>query len=435
MLVLGISTIVLAVRFFWLINRDAVNLLFSDQWDAYNPMFRGYGLWGMFTYQHGSHLQGLGAWLIYVYASLTHWNSRADAFVVGSIVALAMPLALVLKYRLFGAFAVSDVCIPLIVLTLSQYETLTVAPNPAPSALPLLFIVAYALAWTISSRMLRYLSVLMLNIGLVYTGYSFFMGLGTVILLGLECVQYLQQRAWHLAGQSTVALAAAAATFASFLSLYRFAPTVGCFRFPYERPWEYLWFMSLMLVRFVGFDFALAPFLATWIGAILLTIAIGIMAQRALRLVRNGVTSDAASLSIVILLGFTLIYATNAAVGRVCLGPNLAQSSRYMTLVIPAFLGIYLHFLTLRPRLRMIMIVLFVMLLLPIPLAVRASDADASGGWRQVKQVWKACYLKHGTIERCGRVAGRLPYPAAAPLQPKLAYLHEHQLNLFLDKH
>lgn len=193
--------------------------------------------------------------------------------------------------------------------------------------------------------------------------------------------------------------------------------------------------MSLMLVRFVGFDFALAPFLATWIGAILLTIAIGIMAQRALRLVRNGVTSDAASLSIVILLGFTLIYATNAAVGRVCLGPNLAQSSRYMTLVIPAFLGIYLHFLTLRPRLRMIMIVLFVMLLLPIPLAVRASDADASGGWRQVKQVWKACYLKHGTIERCGRVAGRLPYPAAAPLQPKLAYLHEHQLNLFLDKH
>ncbi len=51
---------------------------------------------------------------------------------------------------------------------------------------------------------------------------------------------------------------------------------------------------------------------------------------------------------IVILLGFSLTFSAATAVGRVCLGPEGARASRYLTLLIPAFLGIYFSILAIR---------------------------------------------------------------------------------------
>src|SRR5205823_3741646 len=96
------SVVVMGYRFFALINSYAVNLLYYDQWGFYGPLFRKQGIWALFSYQHGPHRQGLGAIVIKIVAGLTQWNSRADAFTVGAIIACAMLTAFYLKRRLFG---------------------------------------------------------------------------------------------------------------------------------------------------------------------------------------------------------------------------------------------------------------------------------------------------------------------------------------------
>ena len=63
-------------------SRYSVNLLYSDQWDYYGPLFRGEGIVKQFTYLHPPHRQGLGLVLIGWLAPLTHWNTRADAMAV-----------------------------------------------------------------------------------------------------------------------------------------------------------------------------------------------------------------------------------------------------------------------------------------------------------------------------------------------------------------
>jgi hypothetical protein len=77
----------------------SVNLLYSDQWDYYGPLFRGEGLIAQFTYLHPPHRQGLGLVLIGWLASATHWNTRADALAVGAGLCAATLLALWLKVR------------------------------------------------------------------------------------------------------------------------------------------------------------------------------------------------------------------------------------------------------------------------------------------------------------------------------------------------
>src|SRR5438552_19010035 len=47
-----------------------------------------------------------------------------------------------------------------------------------------------------------------------------------------------------------------------------------------------------------------------------------------------------------ILVSFSLLFAASAAVGRLCLGPYAAFTSRYCTLLIPAFLAIYFYLLS-----------------------------------------------------------------------------------------
>lgn len=91
-----------------------------------------------------------------------------------------MLLALLLKRRLFGPLSYSDVALPVIFLSLEQYETLLNVPNPAPYAYPLLLIMLYCVALLCRNRLLRYALVLTLNFLLIYTGYGLVMGVVTL---------------------------------------------------------------------------------------------------------------------------------------------------------------------------------------------------------------------------------------------------------------
>ena len=136
-------------------------------------------------------------------------------------------------------------------------------------------------------------------------------------------------------------------------------------------------------------------------------------------------------LIVAVLIGYSLLFGINAAYGRVCLGlPDGAQSSRYLTLLIPAYLGVYL-FLAGLPliRARRILIGCFVILLIPCGIKIPAYASRVANG----KRAWVSCYLRTGDITYCDRFTGFpvYPQPQQNGMQQKLNYLSERRLNLF----
>lgn len=427
------SVVAMAYRFFALINSYAVNLLFSDQWDIYNALFREQGFWALFSYQHGPHRQGLGALVIRIVAGLTEWNSRADAFTVGVIIVCAMLVAFYLKRRLFGSLTLADAIIPLIFLTTTQYESLVITPNPAHGALPVLLVLLSVLAWGMRNAPARYTAVVVLNFLLIFTGFGVFMGLITPLLLALDIFQQIRTGRSNAWVPPLVALAFALMSIYVFSIGYIFQPQIACYQFPHPRPWEYPWFIGLMFARFLGLSYRPAMVPASILGGALLILLVGVLIYHMLMLVRMGMRGRGISAAITIMIGYSLLFCANAAVGRICAGVDSGQSSRYMTLLPPAFFGLYLHLLTLRRMpVRYGALVLFAALLLPLPW--HASDTDVARGFTAGKQRWKACYLKIEDIERCDHDTKFSLYPAPPELKARLAYLKQHHLNLFADQ-
>ncbi len=394
-------SVALGFRLYLIISKYSVNLPFWDQWDFYRPLFDKASLWRLFLWQHGPHREGIGLVLDKFLLDFTHWSTRAEALVIGGLVSVAMLLALHLKRKLFGGgIAFSDVLIPLMFLTPAQWECFTVAPNLS-YAFPLLLIMLYCLAWLQRDALRKYAGVLSLNFVLIYTGFGFFIGLVTLFLLAVDCYQSARGTTKRPFPGCFLALIIAGASLGSFFIDYTWNPTVDCFHFPYRQPLAYLWFMSLMFANFFGARMDLT--LASFLGLAFLLFTVVVLAKHARSLWKERPPSSP-NLVITILVTYCLLFSFGAAVGRICLGIGAAQTSRYVTLLIPGLLGAYFHLLT-RPRIgnRTTLLVVFFVLLLP------GSVQGYRNGlhwYADRKRLWKACYLKNENVEFCDQTTG-----------------------------
>src|SRR5215472_1227326 len=227
-MVVGLAAVALAGRLFLLVNRYAVNIFFSDQWEFNDAtLFESHSWWQVFNWQHGPHRQGLGGVLAKLIEPHFQWDSRIESWVVAGIFVLAMLLALWLKWRIFGTVEYYDVVIPSLFLTATQCEAIFGAANFAHGSLPLLLIVVYCLAWPIRATLPRLLPVVFLNFLLIFTGFGLLMGpITPVALLASFCMSPYDRRR---------ALLYAAAAAASLLSLtafflnYTWNPAVTCY--------------------------------------------------------------------------------------------------------------------------------------------------------------------------------------------------------------
>jgi hypothetical protein len=448
--VIIVSTVFLAVavRLALTVWRYSVNLIFWDQWDFYTPLFNHDSWWRIFTWQHGPHREGIGLVLDKFVLESTRWNSRAEAlFMVAALLAAAL-LALRLKQMLFGSpdsrgpgftgLDYIDIAVPFLFLTFAQMEALVGEANPSYSAIPELLIGLYCLAWMLPKPGARYAAILVLNFLLIYTGFGFFMGVVTIAVLLFE-LRLAFQRATESRTLPVVALLLAAASLASFFYHYRWDPAVPSFHFPDAHPLNYPWFIVLMMSYFLGLRTVV---LASVAGSVLGLAALAILVWHGVRLWRNRgrnrewsapAQTIAVDRTIVILLGFSLLFAGNAALGRVCLGmPQAAQISRYMGLLVPAYLAIYFHLLTWRKSaFRTALLVVFVVAL--VPGAVRMPNGYSPQLVSDGKQAWKTCILQAGNINYCDHAAGLALYPDPRKTQllEKLQFLQRNRLNLY----
>jgi hypothetical protein len=169
-------------------------------------------------------------------------------------------------------------------------------------------------------------------------------------------------------------------------------------------------------------------------GVFLVTAAFTILLWHGVRLWREREASPS-NLIIVLLLSFSLLFSANAAAGRTCFGmPEAAQFSRYMGLLVPAFLAIYFHLLTLQEStVRTALLWLFVLAV--IPGTVRMPNGYSPQMVKDGKLAWKRCILQTGNIEYCDHATGFQVYPdpRRTQLLEKLQFLQKNRLNLYSD--
>jgi hypothetical protein len=339
---------------------------------------------------------------------------------IGTCIFLAMLVALAMKRNLFGSFTYSDIAIPLMFLALAQGETLVGTPNPAHSGFPLLMIMLYCAALLQRNRLFKYGSVLLLNVLLIYTGFGVFMGAVTLGLFVLELYWGVRGVTPGPVALPIIAILIAAASLGSFFVHYIFWPAVDCFVFPYHPIASYARFMALMFWEFVG---PRLPRVGTLIGMAILIVAMtafGVQVRRLLITQRPAPTALVGS----VLLGYSLLFTANAAIGRTCLGIEAALTSRYVTLLIPAFLAIYFYLILLSAtRARKLALGLFLLLLVPSAFAVRTTARKFADG----KRAW--CYLQNENIQYCDSSARFKvnPNPEQDRMKEKLDYLKQHR--------
>lgn len=421
----------MSARLLWMIARNEVNLLYYDEWDLYRkfiPHPRTSWL-ELFLYQPGPHRQGIGYILMQWIAAGSHWNTRAMSFAVATFTIASALLALAIKRRLLGPLACSDAIIPLLFLAPIQYEIFLGAANLPTTSLPIFFVMFYALAWTLQKTGWRYVSILSLNFLLIYCGYGFFIGIVTLLLVGFDLARSL--RDGRDSGPAVIAMLVALASLASFFVGYRFMPAADCFRFPYHPFVHYFWFVALMfanLLRLKGHGL-----LPTIVGLILLAIAAWIFVRN-LRPAWRDDSPHKFRYVMLALTGFSLLYAANAAVGRVCFGVEYGQSSRYAPYLFPVFLAFYFALLELQsPPRRNVIITIYVIALTVAAIFLAPRDRRTIAYYRDGKTGWKACYLRLQDPVACTQQTrfDIYPNPAAIQIRRELDYMQRNHLNLF----
>lgn len=435
-LLIGTSIVLFGFRLFDLINRHAVNILFFDQWDFLSPLFENPTAWEMFTRQHGPHRQGLGLFVSKAVGIATDWNTRAECFTIGFILILVTLLALLLKKRLFGKLTVWDVLIPSITLSFTQIEAASMNPNPAHGALPILMVVISGLLLTLENKYIRYFGLVFITFFATYTGFGFFLGLAIPVIL-LIC--FLLHRANKekppiiIAG---IAFLLSIISFASFFIGYVFDPVAGCFQLSIAPIIDYLSFISLELTTFVGFASMYEATFAKILGFLLFLIMTGVVLSRIYRLQRDR-KDESKHLVIFLFISFSLLFAANSALGRFCHGMEAAQTSRYMTLLIPGWLGLYFAAQNLsRKYIQAAANIILAVLFIILPTQSYRNFDDTMNSYSQIKKRWAACYIENESIANCDKAAGHPIYPApeATDLKRKLDLLEEKQLNLFIKQ-
>ena len=424
----------LVFRLFRLIADWAVNLFFWDQWDFNTvTLFERGDLWQMFDWQHGPHRQGVGALLQVAVEPLYRWSSRGEAFTAGAIIAGAALGALYLEKRLMGRLSYAASIIPISFLGPAQYESLWVMPNFSHGPLPLLLLVVYCLAWTVRRTALRYSLVLLVSFLTTYTGFGFFVGALTPLLL---CVDHFSTAPAERirTGPWVVALGLSLASLASFFHGYTWQPAANCDVNQAEPLPRYGAFAALMLAHAAGARGADLGALLT--GSALLAGVLASLLFSARRLFAAGEADRRRFLVTAALASYELLFCFGTAYGRLCLGVETALSSRYTNYVTLGILGLYLSalFVTRRST-RAVLLFALAGVAAAGSLPIQGADLARIQYTYAVKSSWRSCYLAFKDVERCDwqtRVHV-YPQPDATHLKAKLDYLERAGLNLFSD--
>ena len=418
LLALGLASLILCFRLARFVKAEAVDVLFSDQWQTFTPLFKGESWWATFDRQHGPHRLGIGfvatRWLM----EGTHWDTRWETAFTLCCLFVSAGLALWLKSRLKLPLGLADVAMVALILSPVHYETIVLIPSNYHSITPLALLLGIALCLTSERPLLRY------GLGALLGGLSTFTGFGMVTgavysLLLLTEVWQVRRAASPAARGPRGALLAMACVWLAFFAGYR--ANSGAGPVPSPRLIPLFHYVSRM---FAG-EFQLMDPGFAWLGAGLALAIVVLVAWNA-----GQVASSSARPRVLVLLGATsLAYALLTALGRAHLGVELATSSRYMALLVPGMLVIHLSIAEWPRSLRISAIstawLLLVLLRCPF---LPPPHRDVVRGFQEAKRHWVTAYAASRDIERANRISG---FAMPGVTKDRIGFLEENRLSFF----
>jgi hypothetical protein len=423
------------------IARFQPNVLFRDQWDYLNPLFNHEGWWASVLQQQGPVREGLGLLLTSWILEATSWDIRYDSVWGATMLLVATVLALRLKWRMTGTMAFRDAWIPLVFLSLGQFETVVSTPNQSHSVLPLTLILLTANVWLSTRPVVRYLCAGGLGLMLTFTGFGLFAGGVIAVLLAARALRHAHEREYRSLWPAAIGLTVVVAGWYRFSIGYTFQPAVEGFRFPWP-PWtDYVRFIVLMLnLPSAHIGEASRHYLS---GSILALIVTGTAVYIASLFVRRGASLNDDVL--VLLMWSGVLFVVTTAVGRIPLGVRAGAVPRYLSRMLPIWFAVYL--LAARyPRrvLSAATVLLGLFAVLPYssmgrqPLAewpgtfgIRPWQLNAMVLFGISKVAWADNYLATGSWEnvQAADVPVMHPSPAGSRFDEKLRFLREHKLT------
>lgn len=425
--IVALIFLALAIGLFAFVDHYAINLLYWDQWDFFNGLFEGADPWTLFRWQHGPQRQGVGNLIMAALFWATGWNARSIAFAAATAAMLAGLGALWLVKRMCGQVTLWDVTVPFIFLTTANYETYTGPSNLAHGPLPELFLIAYALSFTVRSHVRRAALIVLVNFFAVTTGFTLLLGGITPAVLLLSAFQPgLGSRE---RGAYAAALALSVATVAHFLSGFAFQTAADCYKFPHDRPWEYVSFAGWILIR--PFN-PVGPMGSGPWPDVLAVLSAAAFLYATFRALQSRGASTLWNVTSVV-MGYTMAFVVVTAIGRVCLGLESAASTRYIPYVLPAILSAYIVMRCELPAGRWRALALALFLVLCVGKETSRQPRDGARAAATVKRTWRDCYLRVHDIAACDQRAGfpAYPWPEFTHMQQKLDWLEARRYNLF----
>lgn len=422
----------MAIRQQHFVDRYAVNVMYYDEWDFYRP-FAGATLWQDFDHQHGPHRMGVGLPIQRELAKRSHFNSRWSAFAVSDLLMLAAALAIPLA-RLCGVtHPLALLPIPLIFLNRSQYEQFLAAADISHAAMPMLLLMLLCLCWFIRFAWLRWLLVVVLSFLTMFTGYGIFVGVVVPVVMLIELVQSARCADRVRSAIAASAMLLMAGAWALFLHGYDLAAAIatggaGLARQPVSQ-------RIFLVAGILAHDLAIRGGTKMVLGAGMLAalVLLSLCILHTSRLLRGGITACASSAVIFCLAAFALIYTANAGAGRTAGGwRGAANTSRYVTLLIPAQLAISLQLATGSNKQRALVLTLA----LAAWLSYGATVLNRSE-WAEVNHLhngliaWRDAYFRLHDEAKADAAAHFLIYPAPGAITDRLRYLEQHRLNFF----
>jgi hypothetical protein len=423
---LGCITTFMVVRLALLVDRYAVDLPYWDQWDIWDGLFQKADLWTLWRWQWGPQRQGLGQWIIALTAWGSDWNVRAEEFVSAFIILLAAMVGLAIPRSLRGRWSASDCLIPIILLTVSMVAVVTEAPNLSHGPLPLLLIMACAYFTSVGDERTRVTGIAVTAAICAQSGFAWFMAVIAVPLLLVLLVGAI--RSGRQAIHHAIGVAAVLVSLSVFFYGLRFTPAVICFRFPDPQPFRYLKFLGVMILQTAEFTLIRAYPLGL-VGAVL---GLGLALWSGFTTVATAGKDRLAS-TVFVLSAFSLTFAANTAMGRVCLGVEAALAERYVPYMLPLLIAGYL-FVSMWPRfprLRRAVIIGCFAILVTKETMLSGRPVEESNYIARIKASFRDCYLGGATLVACSARWPVHPDPKATRLQEKLDYLRDHRLSLF----
>jgi len=427
------------------VGRHAVDCLYLDQWDFLTPLFEGQGAWACFVRQHGPHREGVGLLLTAWLYDRPAWSTRAEAFLLASILVLAAGLAVIVAARLRGRLSASDVVLPLLLLSTAQFEHIVTVPSVSPIILPVLLVLTAAAVCLVPSPVHRVAALAPLHVLCTFTGYAVIGGAAVVLVLALHLAWAWRAAARRAAAAAVAALAVAASTYAAFFSGYRFDPALPEWRFPAAPLLDYLHFVALQYGSALGWRGASPAGSAA--GTALATVVTAAALFSLWRAARAADGRDLGRWSAVAIVALSSLgFAANAAVGRMPLGLGGAFAHRYASF---ALLGIAAALLAGAAATRAAAgpaagrtaaaarrVAAALALLVAVRLAPPPAWAERDAGrYTSSKRRWVATYLRTDSVAAAQSAPGVIvpvyPDPEATDLAAKLRFLRERRLNMF----